>query len=242
MSGTNKNAKRRAEATAMAASGAVSSSFDERMRWSFVVVDVCDYGRQGLVCALKETTHVEGKKEVFALPSLDIALSLRWPARNSIVTQCLVVRLPPVAREALIMLLQLSERIHSAAIDSFRVAVLSPFGKLLTQRLMAVMGMDELPVIDARLPISLLCREVGMAMKKEPQVQEAWHAFSVLSPSERKALFSSLQNRDVHQQARSRRISPKTVYAQRSGALRRLGVSNILSLLRLLNAKKYQTA
>ncbi|MCW7649159.1 LuxR C-terminal-related transcriptional regulator [Serratia bockelmannii] len=226
----------------MASPTGVLSSFDERERWSFVVVDVCDYGRQGLVCMLKETTHIEGKKEVFACLELDIVLSLRRPAGNSNVMQCLVVRLPTIAREALVMLLQLSELVQSAAIRGLRVVVLSPFSKMLTQRLMGVMGMDELATVDARLPTSLLCREIGMAIKQEPQVQEGWRVFSVLSPRERKALFLSLQNRDVHQQARSRHISPKTVYAQRRGALRRLGVSSILSLLRLLNAKKYQAA
>ncbi|CAI2044302.1 Uncharacterised protein [Serratia marcescens] len=240
MSGTSKRG--REEGSIVASSTGVMSSFDERVRWSLVVVDTCDYGRQGLVCALKETIYIEGKKAVFACPALDIALSLRRPARNSKVRQCLVVRLPPAAREALVMLLQLSELVQGAAMGGFRIVVLSPFGKMLTQRLMEVMGMDELATVDARLPTSLLCREIGMAVKREIQAQEGWHVFSVLSPSERKALSLSLQNRDVHQQARSRHISPKTVYAQRRGALRRLGVPSILSLLRLLNAKKYRTA
>lgn len=236
------NERKCEEGGVMLAPTGVLSSLDERVRWFFVVVDVCDYGRQGLVCALKETTHIEGKKEVFTCPALDIALSLRWPTRNSKVTQCLVVRLPPAAREALVMLLQLSELVQGTAMGGFRIVVLSPFGKMLTQRLMEVMGMDELATVDARLPTSLLCREIGMAVKREPQVQEGGRVFSVLSPSERKALSLSLQNRDVHQQARSRHISPKTVYAQRRGALRRLGMPSILSLLRLLNAKKYRTA
>ncbi|QZY66607.1 hypothetical protein K7H99_20575 (plasmid) [Providencia rettgeri] len=80
---------------------------------SFVVVDVCDYGRQGLVYTLKQTTHIESKKEVFTCPALDIALSLRWPARNSKVTQCLV------ARQALIMLLQLSELVQGTTMGAF---------------------------------------------------------------------------------------------------------------------------
>lgn len=237
MAGTNK--REREEGDVMVAPTGVPS-LDERVRWSFVVVDTCDYGRQGLVCALKETIYIEGKKAVFACPALDIALSLRRPARNGKVTECLVVRLPPAAREALVMLLQLSEFVQGAAMGGFRIVVLSPFGKVLTQRLMEVMGMDELATVDARLPTSLLCREIGLAMKREPQVQEGWQALSVLSPSERKALFLSLQNRDIYQQARSRSISPKTVYAQRRGALRRLGVPSVLSLLRLLNAKRYR--
>lgn len=240
MSGTNKRG--REVWGIMASSAGIMSSFNEQVRWSFVVVDTCDYGRQGLVYALKETTHIEGKKEVFTCPALDFALLLRWPARNSKVTQCLVVRLSPAAREALVMLLQLSELVQNAAMGGFRIVVLSPFGKMLTQRLMEVMGMDELTTVDARLPTSLLCREIGMGVKREPQVQEGGLVFSVLSPSERKALLLSLQNRNVHQQARSRSISPKTVYAQRRGALRRLEVPSILSLLRLLNAKKYRTA
>ncbi|MHC6133028.1 helix-turn-helix transcriptional regulator [Serratia marcescens] len=238
MTGTNKST--REEGGVMVAPTGVLSSLDELVRWSFVVVDTCDYGRQGLVCALKETIYIEGKKAVFACPALDIALSLRRPARNSEATQCLVMRLPPAAREALVMLLQLSEFVQGAAMGGFRIVVLSPFGKVLTQRLMEVMGMDELATVDARLPTSLLCREIGLAMKREPQVQEGWQVLSVLSPSERKALSLSLQNRDVHQQARSRSISPKTVYAQRRGALRRLGVPSVLSLLRLLNAKRYR--
>ncbi|HHQ6627919.1 TPA: helix-turn-helix transcriptional regulator [Serratia fonticola] len=242
MSGMNKNAKERADVTAMVASGAVLPSFDERMCWSFVVVDVCDYGRQGLVFALKETMHVEGKKEVFAFPSLDIALSLRWPVRSNRIMQCLVVRLPPVDQEALLMLLQLSELVQRTVVEGFQIVVISPFDQVLTRRLMEVMGGGEFTVIDARLPISLLCREIFVEMMRESLIQDGLRVSSILSPNERKALFLSLQNRNVHQQARSRRISPKTIYTQRRSALRRLGVPNILSLLRLFNAKKYRTA
>lgn len=103
MSGTSKRG--REEGSIVASSTGVMSSF--------VVVDVCDYGRQGLVYTLKQTTHIESKKEVFTCPALDIALSLRWPARNSKVTQCLV------ARQALIMLLQLSELVQGTTMGAF---------------------------------------------------------------------------------------------------------------------------
>ncbi len=138
------------------------------------------------------------------------------------------------------MLSQLSEHIHSTVIGSFRIAVLSLYGKTLAQRLMDSMGMDGLSVINDHLPILLLCREIGVAMKKEPQVQEGGGIFSVLSLSERKALFSSLQNRDVHLLGAQSQYQLKNGVCSEKWCAAAIGGPSILSfcsLLRLPNAK-----
>lgn len=212
MSGTNKNTKGRVEVTAMAASGTVLLSFNERMRWPFIVVDACGYGRQRLVSALKEMPQVRGRKRCSPF--------LRCPARNSKVKQYLQVCLPPVVREVSVMLSQLREYIHITAIGSFRIAVPSPVWQSASAASGGRDGNGWASRYPDRLPILLPCCEIGVAMKKEPQAQEGGGVFSVLSLRERRR-YSHRYKVGMFI-TRSRSISPKTEYAQRSGALRRL--------------------
>ena len=214
-----------------------SSLFGEASGWFVVCVDACSYGRMGLYSALRPLSFMAGRKCVVSVSSLDEAVHETRPyAFNGRVVRCLVVRLPSLAREALLMLLQLSELIQHAAVGYHQVVVLSPFETAGVQRLVTVMGLANARVVDARLPAPALCNAVLFAPEK--WMSEGWFLSQVLTAYERRALYQTLQFRSAPQQARVRQVSVKTIYSQRLRALMKLGVKDVRSLLNLLGPGK----
>ncbi|CAI1948431.1 helix-turn-helix transcriptional regulator [Serratia fonticola] len=205
--------------------------------WFVVCVDACSYGRMGLHSALKHLPFIAGRKRVVGVSSLDEALQTTLPyVLDSQVVRCLVVRLPSLTREALIVLLQLSEMMQYAVGRYHQVVVLSPFDITGVQPLLTVMGMANVRIVDARLSLSALCSAVFSGT--EAWMAEGWLLSHELTDHERSVLRKTLQFRSIPQQARTRQVSVKTVYSQRLSALMKLGVQDIRSLLNLLTPAK----
>ncbi|HGM5167638.1 hypothetical protein [Serratia marcescens] len=210
-----------------------NSPFNDATDWLVVHVDACCYGRAGLQFALEHLPFAAGKKCVVGASSLDEALRVTRPyAFKGLTVRCLVVRLPSLAREALITLLQLSEVMQHDVVRYHQVVVLSPFDTVAVQRLVTIMGMADARVVDARLSPLTLCNAVLFAPEK--WMAEGWCLSQVLTEHERNALRQSLQFWPIPMQARLRQVSPKTVYSQRFRALMKLGVQDIRTLLNLL--------
>lgn len=209
-----------------------NSPINDATDWLVVHVDACSYGRTGLQFALEHLSFAAGKKCVVGASSLDEALRVTRPyALHGRTVRCLVVRLPSLAREALITLLQLSEAMQHDAILYYQVVVLSPFDSVAVQRLVAIMGMADARVVDARLSLLALCNAVLFAPEKWMAESLCWN--QTLTEHERNVLRQSLQFWPIPMQARLRQVSPKTVYSQRFRALMKFGVQDIRTLLNL---------
>lgn len=210
-----------------------TSPFNDVTGWLVVHVDACNYGQIGLQAALEHLSFAAGWRCVVGASSLEEALRVTRPyAFNGRTVRCLVVRLPPLAREALITLLQLSEVMQHDVVRYHQVVVLSPFDTVAVQRLVSIMGMADTRVVDARLSPLTLCNVVLFAPEK--WMAEGWCLSQVLTGHERNALRQSLQLWPIPMQARLRQVSTKTVYSQRFRALMKLGVRDIRTLLNLL--------
>lgn len=210
-----------------------SSLFGGASGWFVVCVDACSYGRMGLYSAFSSLSVMVDSKVVVSVSSLNEAVHETRPyAFNERAVRCLVVRLPSLAREALLMLLHLSELIQHAAVGYRHVVVLSPFQTAGVQRLVTVMGLANSRVVDARLPAPALCNTLFFAPEKG--MSESWLLSQILTAHERRALYQTLQFRSVPQQARMRQVSVKTIYSQRLRAFMKLGVKDMRSLLNLL--------
>ena len=210
-----------------------SALFDEIAGWVVICVDTCSYGRVGLRSALNHSSFMSVKQQVISISTPDEILPLIRPrALKSLTPLCLVVRLPPLPREALIALLQLSEMMQHVSMHHHRLVVLSPFDFTAVYNLMNTLGMATACILDARLPLSILCREVLLA----PEQWRPKGSFlrQVLTAHERSALRQTLQFRSASQQARVRQVTQKTIHSHRLKALMKLGVKNIRCLFSLL--------
>ena len=210
-----------------------SALFDEVAGWIVICVDTCSYGRVGLCSALNHSSFMSVKQQVVSISTPDEIIPLIRPrALKSLTPLCLVVRLPPLPREALITLLQLSEMMQHVSMHHHRLVVLSPFDFTAVHNLMNNLGVATACILDARLPLSILCREVLIApVEWRPKGRVLSQALTI---HERSVLCQTLQFRSVSQQSRVRQLTPKTIYSHRLKALMKLGVKNIRCLLNLL--------
>ncbi len=205
---------------------------DEPICRHVTLVDACSYGRIGLYSAFRHSLLAD---EVIAFSDLRTAfLSTPRQTTTGTVERFLVVRMASTPRESLVLLLQLCELFQSAVAHYHQIVVLSSFDVEKVQRMITVMGGRGILVARARLAMSSLCSTVfSLVGKKGPTFGNRPES-PLLTPCEHNALYQCLNDRPVYLQAHSRHVSPKTIYAQRSGALRKFGVADVLSLLRHL--------
>ncbi|WP_419236835.1 helix-turn-helix transcriptional regulator [Serratia fonticola] len=197
------------------------------------LMDTCSYGRMGLAAVFSGALSISS---VTVTGSLQEAFStMLCSAKHDEAMRHLVIRLPTTAQAALVLLLQLSDIIEAGAFTYQQVMVLSPFDVSVVQRMITTLGMDGIHVVDDRLSVLNLYRAILPVNGCKDEAKLHRSVLSRLTPGERKVLYYSLMNWPIHRQARSWRVSPKTIYTQRAGALRKLGVADILSLLRYLN-------
>ncbi|EMF07325.1 hypothetical protein [Serratia marcescens] len=205
---------------------------DQRSTVAIVIVDGCSYGRMGLLNALRQASS--GQVEAFA------GVALREPQKIRAAEGkqsgnvdslhpgwILVLRLPKNPREALLLLLQL-EGHQLECVGYRRLVVLSPFHAGTIRRFLACCGVQfAVRIVNARHSVAQLSRAV---LQEREDEWLPWMPALILSVRERDVMRRTLQGIPIVQQALCRRLSPKTLYAQRSCALMKLGVSSIPAL------------
>ncbi|MEE4408220.1 MULTISPECIES: hypothetical protein [unclassified Serratia (in: enterobacteria)] len=207
------------------------------MRWQVTLVDGCCYGRIGLKAALQQYFSSSGNWNVMAVDSLSRLLSSISPymmtsprERGESAQDLLVVRLPIVPQAALVLLLQLGE----VSVASYpRILVLSHIEPEVVRRILRSVGPSSaVRVVDARLAPSKLCRLIMSSTEEWFNEISPYKPARVFTRGERRALAQTLREISVHTQAHAHRVSTKTIYTHRSGALFKLEAKNVLALLR----------
>jgi DNA-binding CsgD family transcriptional regulator len=207
------------------------------MRWQVTLVDGCCYGRIGLQAALQQHFSSSGNWSVMAIDSLERLFSdipsyrmKGHPKRGESAQDLLVVRLPLVPQAALALLLQLEE----VSVASYpRIVVLSHIEPDVVRRILySVRPGSAVRIMDARLAASELCQLIMSSTEKSFNEISPYKPALVFNRGERRALAQTLREISVHEQAHVRRVSTKTIYTHRSGALFKLGAKNVLALLR----------
>ncbi len=211
--------------------------------WRIAVVDACTYGRVGLVTGLSDEPQWGG----LTLRTMGVkdlgALLRQWvggrASNDALRFDCLVVRLPVDPRAALSTLLQLGALGMPLALTE-RLVVLSALKPELVLQVLNRVGVRLwVRVLDDRLPLAVLYRAVYPPdAVGDPDVM-AWSGrlfaetdIPQLSSGERRVLWQCLQMVSVQALARHLDISSKTLYAQRQGAVNKLGAANLNDLLR----------
>ncbi|WP_017891215.1 hypothetical protein [Serratia sp. S4] len=144
----------------------------------------------------------------------------------------LVLRLPMLAQEALSALLQLGD-LPVARYE--RVVVMSNVAPDVVRRVLTLVGMNgSVRIMDARCTLATLNRTVISTMGEIDGSDEVFYCepSNLLSQQERYVLGKTLREISIYTQARQAHVSAKTIYSQRARALLKLGVPDILSLLR----------
>lgn len=210
--------------------------------WQVAVVDGCNYGRAGLLAALRDAPQWDGlklrPKGARDFGALNTLLAAGSP-EDTFRLDCLVVRLPADPRAALSALLQLGAPSIPLALTE-RLVVLSALSPELVLRVLSGVGVRLwVRVVDDRLPLAVLCRAMCPPGELcDPDIM-AWSELLLadtgtpkLSCKERGVLWQCLQMVSVHALARRLEISSKTLYSQRQGALNKLGAAHLKVLLR----------
>ncbi|WP_147457696.1 helix-turn-helix transcriptional regulator [Serratia plymuthica] len=153
--------------------------------------------------------------------------------------KCLVLNLPDNPQAALVLLLQLGEQpVISASFE--RVVVLSPFAKYVIEHILICVGLRSIVhIIDSRCSLPFVCETILNIIalmrgnsKRDHGERLIYNPAKTFTPSELRVLKETLQGMSVNAQARSHCVNHKTVYRQRSCALEKLNMSDVLTLLR----------
>lgn len=213
-----------------------------RASWQIAVVDGCHYGRVGLVTALGGVQWNGLKLRVVGMKDFG-ALSMLQPPPDvedgTLRFDCLVVRLPSDPRAALCTLLQLGVTSLSLPLTAHLV-VLSALTPEVVLRVLSRIGVKlRVRVLDDRLPLAMLCQAVCPQDEWHDRETMAWSRQLLantgtpqLSVKERGVLWQCLQMVSVHTLARRLKMSSKTLYTQRQGAIHKLGAAHLNALLR----------
>ena len=197
--------------------------------WQVTLVDSCCYGREGLRAALEQYSPSSGDGVTLTLPHLVIMPGEEGATKAQ---RCLTIRLPPVAREALHLLLQL------ALLPTgyyARVVVISAIEPTVVRRVLFSVGLRcQVCFADDRLAPEALCRIVTLRQENEDYPEEALPSKPRyrLTPAEYRVLTWTLLGLSVREQAYQSCTMVKTIYTQRTAALRKLKVRDIRMLLR----------
>ncbi|HID8455193.1 hypothetical protein ACTVKH_18735 [Serratia marcescens] len=133
------------------------------------------------------------------------------------------------------MLLQLGE--FPAARYS-RIVVMSPAAPDVVFRVLVNVGVHcAVRIVDVRSTPSVLCEAILSPLSGEADVPPG-ESGVLLSPIERRVLHRTLREVSIYTQARQAQVSAKTIYTQRAQALLKLGVPDVLTLLRQFSPTK----
>ncbi|MER2966846.1 LuxR C-terminal-related transcriptional regulator [Serratia ureilytica] len=198
--------------------------------WQVTIVDACYFGREGM----KEAMHNHpAVVRVVAKETLTEVLSMLVAHPGMISPpSSLVLRLPKPAQEALQVLLQLG-RCRMARFT--RVVVVSNAAlNIVRQALTHIEMCSSVRVIGPRCSLSMLYQTAIPTMSEIGNIDEVLYRepHNVLSQRERDVLSNTLHGMPIYMQARQARVSAKTIYSQRTRALLKLGVPDVLTLLR----------
>ncbi|MGK8665319.1 hypothetical protein [Serratia marcescens] len=127
------------------------------------------------------------------------------------------------------MLLQLGDL---PAARYSRIVVMSSVAPDVTFRVLANIGIHcAVRVVDMRSTPSVLCEAILSPLSGVGDVPPG-ESCTPLSPIERRVLRRTLHEMSIYTQARQAQVSAKTIYTQRAQALLKLGVPDVLTLLR----------
>lgn len=209
------------------------------------LVDGCYYSRMGLREALSQLLTFYGDAVLYDFESLVGSESATKPyimmaeSGYSFDDKCLVLNLPDNPQAALVLLLQLGEEpVKNANFN--RVVVLSPFAKNVVEHILICVGLrGVVHIIGSRCYLPSVCEVILNIREKMSKNSKIYHGdkfiykpAKIFTPSELRVLKETLQGMSVNAQARSHSVNHKTVYTQRSCALEKLNMSDVLSLLR----------
>lgn len=200
-------------------------------QWQVTVVDACCYGRKGMKAALQRHPCVARVVTTEMLTGVLSMLTVCSPPAVSL-PSTLVLRLPMLAQEALFALLQLGDL---PVARYARVVVMSNVAPDAVRRVLTAVGVNgSVRIVDARCTLPTLCRTVISTMGEIGSSDEVLYCepYNLLSQRERYVLGKTLREMSIYTQARQAHVSAKTIYTQRACALLKLGVPDILSLLR----------
>ncbi|PWI77203.1 hypothetical protein DEO48_25580 [Enterobacter sp. CGMCC 5087] len=205
---------------------------------SVAVVDPCALGRFGLERALCSLSGVADVRAVADLAALLLATGGADVSPGA--PDVLVIRLPPDARAALVLLLRLCG--HPVCLMPVRrLLILSPFVGAGVSTLLAGVGRPvPVCIASSRLSVCELTACIRGSSPAPEGVVLFASDFSVrgyLSVSECQVLRLCLESVSLPIQAVRRCRSRKTLYAQRSAGLRKLGVTSLRDLLRMLTGQ-----
>ncbi|MEX3242012.1 hypothetical protein [Serratia quinivorans] len=164
---------------------------------------------------------------------------------SSLDDKCLVLNLPKNPQAALVLLLQLGEQsVINAHFE--RVVVLSPFAKKVVEHILICVGLRSIVhIICSRCSLPSICESIlsiRTPMWKNSKIDHGdrliYKPAKIFTPSELRVLKETLQGISINAQARSHCVNHKTVYTQRSCALEKLRMSDVLTLLRFFVPKK----
>lgn len=215
------------------------------MHFHISLVDSCYYSRVALREVLSQYLAFSGCGVLNDFESLVGSDSATKPyimiaeSGGYFDNKCLVVNLPDNPQAALVLLLQLGEQpVRNAHFE--RVVVLSPFAKDVVEHILICVGLRCIVhIIGSKLSLLSVCEailNIRTPMRKDSKIEHGerliYKPAKTFTPSELRVLKETLQGMSVNVQARRHGVNHKTVYTQRSCALEKLNMSDVLALLR----------
>lgn len=225
--------------------------YSHSMNFRISIVDSCYYSRIGLREALLLCLSYSGNGVMNDYESMVGADSATTPyiimAESGFYfdDNCLVLKLPDNPQEALVLLLQLGEQPVINA-NFKRVVVLSPFANHVVEHILICVDLRSIVhIIGSKCSLSSVCEailNIRAPMRENYKLNHGkrliYNPAKTFTPSELRVLKETLQGMSVHAQARRHSVNHKTVYKQRSCALEKLNMSDVLTLLRFFVAAR----
>lgn len=214
------------------------------------IIDPCPYGRDGWHAVFQLTKATDKPSDVFIAESI-LDLFENKKLLNYIHTwhsssHYLILRLPSHAQQAVLMLLQLSA--FTSSLSHYQcLIVITPFPQNIIRHVLSCFGIQNaVHIVTNQYSLPDFCHYVlSLSQQKKHSHFHTKSALSetaddrILTPTERKVLHQALLELPLHWQVRMNNSLAKTIYSQRRHALIKLGVRDILSLLRLFVCNKY---
>lgn len=205
------------------------------------VVDACACGRQGMAYAFSQVDKVAGVCAVETLTAL-LPVGLEQKQWRPSSLDVLVVRLPSEPQAALELLFYLGEQ-QLRRLEVRRLVLLSPFAGGINVLLTGTGCPWPVRVVSSRLSVEcltgLVCDEPARLTKVDELEEGALYVRECSVPGrlswrECLVLRHSIQAVPLYMQECLRHRSRKTLYAQRSNALMKLGLTSVRMLMQSL--------
>lgn len=199
-----------------------------------IIIDECSYSRMGFTALLKQALAPQRETEVTVANSLTDVSEIMWgKVYTKAVRYSLLLRLPASPVESLMRLFQLAEMPYLRDIN--QCVVLSSFNPMVIQRLLTIMKITNGRSLSDRGALPALCQTALSLWDNNVERNDVClSAKHYLTLGEIKILQKTLQGISVNVMAYRETIKPKGMYARRATALRKCGMTSMLSLLRSL--------